>query len=100
MTREQLLRYAQLTGGMFGQSMTSTTGNLFTLDKVYWSGNTYIFVYNVVDYIYSYKHVIKLSTIHAMCKEISDELYSTDPNADLPAVFNMAFKLHQLTQKD
>lgn len=100
MTREQLLRYAQLTGGMFGQAMTQSTGQLFTLDRVRWTGNTYSFVYNVQDYTFQYKQIIKLPTIVGMCTTAMAYAVEIEPNAPTPAVFNMAYKLHQLTKKD
>ena len=100
MTREQLLRYAQLTGGMFGQSMSQSTGQLFTLDRVRWTGDTYSFIYNVQDYTFHYKQIIKLPTIVGMCKAAMEYVVEIEPSAPTPAVFNMAYKLHQLTKKD
>lgn len=100
MTREQLLRYAQLTGGMFGQARTQSTGQLFTLDRVRWTGNTYSFVYNVKNCGFHYKQIIKLPTIVGMCTAAMEYAKDIEPNAPTPAVFNMAYKLHQLTQKD
>ena len=100
MTREQLLRYAQLTGGMFGQAMTQSTGQLFTLDRVRWTGNTYAFIYNVQDYTFHYKQIIKLPTIVGMCTAAMEYSKGIEPSAEPPAVFNMAYKLHQLTKKD
>ena len=100
MTREQLLRYAQLTGGMFGQARTQSTGQLFTLDRVRWTGNTYTFTYNVKNCTFQYKQIFKLPTIVGMCTAAMEYALEIKPNAEPPAVFNMAYKLHQLTQKD
>ena len=100
MTREQLLRYAQKAGGMFGQEMTKVTDAHFTLDRTYWTGNTYCFVYHVQDGSFYYKQVMKLPIIVSMCDSAMSIAYETDPTAiPLPA-FNMMRKLHQLTQKD
>ena len=96
MTREQKLRYAQKTGGMVGRMMTAITGNLFTLDKVYWAGNTYSFIFNVserVGNIY-YKQIITLPVLLAIIIDASKD-YSTE---QLPPVFNMVTKLDLLTK--
>lgn len=100
MTRQQLLRYAQLTGGMFGQSMTKSTGQLFTLDRVRWTGDTYSFIYNVQDYTFCYKQIIKLPTVVGMCTAAMEYAKEINPDIKPPAAFNMAYKLHQLTKKD
>lgn len=100
MTREQLLRYAQKAGGMFGQEMTKVTDAHFTLDRTYWTGNTYCFIYHVQDGNFYYKQVMKLPIIVAMCDSAMSIAHETDPTVvPLPA-FNMMRKLHQLTQKD
>ena len=100
MTREQLLRYAQKAGGMFGQEMAKVTDAHFTLDRTYWTGNTYCFVYHVQDGSFYYKQVMKLPIIVSMCDSAMSIAHETDPTAiPLPA-FNMMRKLHQLTQKD
>jgi hypothetical protein len=96
MTREQKLRYAQKTGGMVGRMMTAITGNLFTLDKVYWSGNTYSFLLNIserTNTIY-YKQIITLPVLSAITLEASKD-YETK---DLPPVFHMLTKLENLTK--
>jgi hypothetical protein len=96
MTREQKLRYAQKTGGMVGRMMTAITGNLFTLDKVYWSGNTYSFLLNIserTNTIY-YKQIITLPVLSAIILEASED-YETK---DLPPVFHMISKLETLTK--
>ena len=100
MTNQQLSRYAQLTGGMLGRSMTKSTGKQFTLDRVRWAGNTYAFVYNVEDRIFNCKHILKLSTLanmYSLAMEHAKELKSSEQP---PAVVHMILKLHQLTKKD
>ena len=99
MTRERLLRYAQLTGGMFGQAMTQSTGQLFTLDCVRWTGNTYTFTYNVQDYIFHYKQIFKLPAIVGICTTAMEYALEIEPSAQTPAAFNMAYKLHELIKK-
>lgn len=97
MTREQKLRYAQKTGGMLGRMMTSTTGNLFTLDKVYWAGNTYAFTFNVSERVGSiyYKQIITLPVLSAITLDASKDY----DFKDLPPVFHMIFKLTTLCSK-
>ena len=96
MTREQKLRYAQKTGGMVGRMMTAITGNLFTLDKVYWSYHTYYFVFNISERtnIVYYKQIISTSVLYYIILEASKD-YETK---DLPSVFHMITKLENLTK--
>ncbi len=100
MTREQLLQYAQKTGGMFGQAMTKSTGQVFTLDRVRWTGNTYSFVYNVQDYTFNYKQIIKLPTLVGMCTAAMEYAKESESDVQSPAIFNMVHKLYQLTQRN
>ena len=97
MTIPEKLRYAQKTGGMIGRMMTKVTGNLFTLDKVFWSGNTYSFLFHINERVGSiyYKQIITLPVMQEIVLDASK-----GHNAeDLPAVFHMVTKLTTLTKK-
>jgi hypothetical protein len=96
MTREQKLRYAQKTGGMVGRMMTAITGNLFTLDKALWTGNTYSFIYHINERVSSiyYKQIITLPVLAAITLEASKDY----DFKDLPPVFHMISKLENLTK--
>ena len=96
MTREQKLRYAQKTGGMVGRMMTAITGNLFTLDKVLWTGNTYSFVYHISERVRTvyYKQIITLPVLSIIIVEAAKDY----ENKDLPPVFHMITKLENLTK--
>ena len=100
MTNQQLLRYARLTGGMLGRSMTKSTGKQFTLDRVRWAGNTYSFIYNVEDGIFNCKQILKLSTIANMYSLALKQAEKVNTSEQLPAVLHMILKLQQLTKKD
>ena len=98
MTIPEKLCYAQKTGGMIGRMMTKITGNLFTLDKVFWSGNTYSFLFHInerVGTIY-YKQIITLPVMQEIVLEASKEY----DFKDLPPVFHMITKLTALTKND
>ena len=82
MTREQLLRYAQLTGGMLGRQLALSNNSQYTLDKVYWAGNTYVFIFNVDANIFSYKQNIKLTDTKALCDSAMSIAREIDPDAE------------------
>lgn len=96
MTNTEKLRYAQKTGGMVGRMMTAITGNLFTLDKVFWTGNTYSFIFHINERVATiyYKQIITLPTLSTIISDASKDYSSKD----LPAVFHMVNKLSTLTK--
>lgn len=97
MTREQLLRYAQKTGGMFGRQLAIANNANYTLDRVYWTGNTYTFIYNVDALTFSFKKSIKLPDAKALCNTAMALAKEVDTAVEAPAAFNMITKLHTLT---
>lgn len=97
MTNEQKLRYAQKTGGMVGRMLTSISGDLVTLDKTFWNGYSYTFIFNISERVGTlyYKQIFTLSVLTTITSGI---VKNAEDNQKLPAVFHMINKLESMTK--
>jgi hypothetical protein len=69
-TRIGRLAYAGKIGGLLAQRQTDFLGFQVTLDRSYWNGGSYTWVFNVNEGGYHHKQLVTSKTILAMFDEM------------------------------